>query len=331
VRGGVDTRRDSQRSAASDALTSLSHGAGCGCKLQAAALLPIARELGAAADERLLVGSDTVDDAAVYRVSDDLALVQTVDFFTPIVDDPYDFGRIAAANALSDIYAMGATPVLALNIVAFPLERLGAEVLGEILRGGRDVVIAAGAAVAGGHSIDDSEPKYGLSVTGTVHPDQVLTNAGAVPGDVLVLTNPLARRRARAPQPRAARRRSPAPARAERGQGCGPDRPRHVCARRHDRRGARAGHRHHRRRGRHHASSAARRATHLTQVRLRPPRALGCRSRHPPLSRRQRRATARFVMLIIGASAIAHESAATTRMRMSQSTGRWVSLLGRLL
>ena len=176
---------------ATDALTSLSHGAGCGCKLPAAALLPIARELGAAADERLLVGSDTVDDAAVYRLSDDLALVQTVDFFTPIVDDPYDFGRIAAANALSDIYAMGATPVLALNIVAFPLERLGAKVLGEILRGGRDVVRAAGAIVAGGHSIDDPEPKYGLSVTGTVHPDQVLTNAAAAAGDVLVLTKPL--------------------------------------------------------------------------------------------------------------------------------------------
>ena len=176
---------------ATDALTSLSHGAGCGCKLPAAALLPIARELGAAADERLLVGSDTVDDAAVYRLSDDLALVQTVDFFTPIADDPYDFGRIAAANALSDIYAMGATPVLALNIVGFPLERLGAEVLGEILRGGRDVVSAAGAIVAGGHSIDDPEPKYGLSVTGMVHPDQVLTNAAAVAGDVLVLTKPL--------------------------------------------------------------------------------------------------------------------------------------------
>jgi selenide, water dikinase len=178
-------------STATDALTSLSHGAGCGCKLPAAALLPIVRELGAPADERLLVGSATADDAAVFRLTDELALVQTIDFFTPIVDDPYDFGRIAAANALSDVYAMGATPLLALNVVAFPLERLGVEVLGEILRGGHDVVSAAGAVVAGGHSIDDPEPKYGLAVTGTVHPDEALTNAGALPGDVLVLTKPL--------------------------------------------------------------------------------------------------------------------------------------------
>jgi selenide,water dikinase len=178
-------------STATDALTSLSHGAGCGCKLPAAALLPIVRELGTTADERLLVGSATADDAAVVRLSDDLALVQTIDFFTPIVDDPYDFGRIAAANALSDVYAMGGTPLIALNIVAFPLERLGVEVLGEILRGGRDVVNAAGAMVAGGHSIDDAEPKYGLAVTGLVHPDEVFTNAGAAPGDVLILTKPL--------------------------------------------------------------------------------------------------------------------------------------------
>jgi selenide,water dikinase len=176
---------------ATDALTSLSHGAGCGCKLPAAALLPIVRGLGAEADERLLVGAATADDAAVFRVSDELALVQTIDFFTPIVDDPYDFGRIAAANALSDVYAMGGTPLLALNVVAFPLERLGIDVLGEILRGGRDVVSSAQAMVAGGHSIDDPEPKYGLAVTGVVHPDEVFTNAGAVPGDVLVLTKPL--------------------------------------------------------------------------------------------------------------------------------------------
>ncbi len=178
-------------STATDALTSLSHGAGCGCKLPAAALLPIVRGLAAPTDPRLLVGSDTVDDAAVYRLSDELALVQTIDFFTPIVDDPYDFGRIAAANALSDVYAMGATPLLALNVVAFPLERLGAQVLGEILRGGHDVVSMAGAVVAGGHSIDDPEPKYGLAVTGVVHPNEALTNAGAAPGDVLLLTKPL--------------------------------------------------------------------------------------------------------------------------------------------
>ncbi len=176
---------------ATDALTSLSHGAGCGCKLPAAALLPIVRELGVTADARLLVGSATADDAAVFRLSHELALVQTIDFFTPIVDDPYDFGRIAAANALSDVYAMGGTPLLALNVVAFPLQRLGVQVLREILRGGRDVVTAAGATVAGGHSIDDPEPKYGLAVTGIVHPDEVLTNAGAAPGDVLVLSKPL--------------------------------------------------------------------------------------------------------------------------------------------
>jgi selenide,water dikinase len=176
---------------ATDALTSLSHGAGCGCKLPAAALLPIVRDLGAPTDERLLVGCATADDAAVFRLTDELALVQTIDFFTPIVDDPYDFGRIAAANALSDVYAMGATPLIALNVVAFPLGRLGGDVLREILRGGLDVVTAAGAIVAGGHSIDDPEPKYGLAVTGTVHPAEVLTNAGALPGDVLVLTKPL--------------------------------------------------------------------------------------------------------------------------------------------
>jgi selenide,water dikinase len=178
-------------STAAVALTSLAHGAGCGCKLPAASLLEIVRDLPEATDERLLVGSATADDAAVFRLADGLALVQTIDFFTPIVDDPYDFGRIAAANALSDVYAMGGTPLTALNIVAFPLERLGAEVLREILRGGVDVVAAAGATVVGGHSIDDPEPKYGLAVTGIVNPDTMLTNAGAVAGDVLVLTKPL--------------------------------------------------------------------------------------------------------------------------------------------
>src|SRR3954449_5467304 len=131
------------------------------------------------------------DDAAVWRISDGRGLVQTVDFCTPVVDDPDDFGRIAAANALSDVYAMGATPLTALNIVAFPLEALGGDVLREILRGGIDVVTQAGASVVGGHSIDDPEPKYGLAVTGVVHPDRVLTNAGARAGDALVLTKPL--------------------------------------------------------------------------------------------------------------------------------------------
>jgi selenide, water dikinase len=173
------------------ALTSLSHGAGCGCKLPAAALLPIVRGLPAATDPRLLVGSATGDDAAVFQLRPDLALVQTVDFFTPIVDDPFDFGRIAAANALSDVYAMGGLPLTALNLVAFPLERLGGEVLRRILEGGLAVAAAAGCTIVGGHSIDDPEPKYGLAVTGTVDPAAMLTNAGARAGDVLVLTKPL--------------------------------------------------------------------------------------------------------------------------------------------
>jgi selenide,water dikinase len=172
-------------------LTSLSHGAGCGCKLPAAALLPIVRDLPRTEDPRVLVAADTADDAAVILLRDDLALVQTIDFFTPIVDDPYDFGRIAAANALSDVYAMGATPVSALNVLAYPLERLGGEVLAAILRGGLDVVHGAGAALVGGHSIDDPEPKYGLAVTGTVDPRDLVTNAGGRPGDALVLTKPL--------------------------------------------------------------------------------------------------------------------------------------------
>jgi selenide,water dikinase len=177
--------------AAAVALTSLAHGAGCGCKLPAAALLPIVRGLPQCEDERLLVGSDTADDAAVFRLTDDIALVLTIDFFTPIVDDPLDFGRIAAANALSDVYAMGGSPVAAMNVVAFPLERLGGDVLREIMRGGAEVAAAAGISIVGGHSIDDPEPKYGLAVTGVVHPDAVISNAGAQPGDALVLTKPL--------------------------------------------------------------------------------------------------------------------------------------------
>ena len=173
------------------ALTSLAHGAGCGCKLPAAALLPIVRGLPQRADERLLVGSSTADDAAVFRLTDDIALVLTIDFFTPIVDDPYDFGRIAAANALSDVYAMGGRPIAAMNVVAFPLEQLGPGVLGQIMRGGADVAAAAGISIVGGHSIDDREPKYGLAVTGIVDPGAVISNAGAHVGDALVLTKPL--------------------------------------------------------------------------------------------------------------------------------------------
>jgi selenide,water dikinase len=172
-------------------LTSLAAGAGCGCKLPAAALLPIVLDLPLQRDDRVLVGTATGDDAAVVRLTDEIALVQTTDFFTPLVDDPYDFGRIAAANALSDVYAMGGTPISALNLVAFPLEVLGTDVLGRILQGGLDVLTAAGASLVGGHSIEDAEPKYGMAVTGTVHPDRYVSNAGGRAGDVVVLTKPL--------------------------------------------------------------------------------------------------------------------------------------------
>ena len=171
-------------------LTELSHGAGCACKIGAAELRALRQALPATSDPDLLVGLDPADDAAVLRLGDDLALVQTVDFFTPIVDDPRDFGRIAAANALSDVYAMGA-PVLALNLVAFSLGELGSDVLAEILAGGAEIAAEAGVSIAGGHSIDDPEPKYGMAVSGTVHPDRVLTAAGGQAGDELYLSKPL--------------------------------------------------------------------------------------------------------------------------------------------
>ena len=139
----------------------------------------------------LLVGHETSDDAGVYQITDSIALIQTVDFFTPIVDDPYMFGQITAANSLSDVYAMGGEPKTVLNIVAYPIKKLGAEVLSDILRGAADKVKEAGAITVGGHSIDDQEPKFGLSVTGIVHPDKVWKNVGAMPGDVLVLTKPI--------------------------------------------------------------------------------------------------------------------------------------------
>ena len=147
--------------------------------------------LPAAKDPRLLVGRETFDDAGVFLLSDDVALVQTVDFFAPVVDDPYDFGQVAAANALSDVYAMGGQPLTALNIVAFPAGELPLSVLTEILRGGQDKVHEAGAHIVGGHSIIDAELKYGLSVTGRAHPSFLLTNAGARAGDALVLTKPI--------------------------------------------------------------------------------------------------------------------------------------------
>ena len=147
--------------------------------------------LPSVSDPRLLVGRETFDDAGVYLVADDLALVQTVDFFAPVVDDPYDFGQIAAANALSDVYAMGGQPMTALNIVAFPTADLPLSVLTEILRGGQDKAHEAGALIVGGHTVIDSELKYGLAVTGKAHPKFLLTNAGAKPGDRLVLTKPI--------------------------------------------------------------------------------------------------------------------------------------------
>jgi selenium donor protein len=142
-------------------------------------------------DSNVIVGYDESDDAAVYKISDDLAMVQTVDYFTPIVDDPYEFGSIASANAISDIYAMGAKPIMGLNIVGFPVDKLPMEILVQILRGGSDKAKEAGITIAGGHTIDDNEPKYGMVITGLVHPDKIIRNSGAKPGDVLVLTKPI--------------------------------------------------------------------------------------------------------------------------------------------
>jgi selenide,water dikinase len=169
-------------------LTALSHGAGCACKLGPAELAQVLRHVPLATDPRILVDASTRDDAAVFQLTADRALVGTVDFFTPIVDSAYDFGRIAAANALSDIYAMGATPLFTLSLVGWPRDTLPLALLGDVLRGGADVVRAAGAFILGGHSIDDPEPKFGMVAIGEVHPDRVVTNAGAKPGDILVLT-----------------------------------------------------------------------------------------------------------------------------------------------
>jgi selenide,water dikinase len=139
----------------------------------------------------LLVGIETADDAAVYRLSDEVAMIHTVDFITPPVDDPYWFGQISAANSISDVYSMGGKPLTALNIVMFPSEHLDMGVLKDILRGGHDKVVEAGACLVGGHTVDDEEPKYGLCVNGIVHPDKIITNAGSKPGDALILTKPL--------------------------------------------------------------------------------------------------------------------------------------------
>jgi len=172
-------------------LTHYTHGLGCACKIQPQNLEKVLKNLPAFFDSNVMVGTETSDDATVYKLTDNLALVQTLDFFTPIVDDPYDFGAIAAANALSDIYAMGAKPIFALNIVGFPEDTLPLEILEKILKGAHDKASEAGIPVLGGHTIEDPEPKYGMVVSGIIHPDKIIKNAGAKPGDVLILTKPL--------------------------------------------------------------------------------------------------------------------------------------------
>jgi selenide, water dikinase len=172
-------------------LTQLAKRAGCAAKQPPGYLFPLLRGLPPLADPNVLIGSSTADDAAVYRLTADTALVLTTDFFTPVVDDPYDFGAVAAANALSDVYAMGGRPLTALNLVGFPDETLDASVLAEILRGGAEKAREAGIDLVGGHTIRADEPLYGLAVTGVVHPDRVVSNAGGEPGDLLVLTKPL--------------------------------------------------------------------------------------------------------------------------------------------
>ena len=171
-------------------LTKLAKCAGCGAKVGAGTLARLLEGIRVHEDPNLLVGFDRSDDASVYKLSQDLALVQTVDFFPPIADDPYLFGQIAAANALSDVYAMGGEPKLCLNIMAVPKD-MSPEAVHDLLRGGYDKVYEAGALITGGHSILDDEPKYGLAVTGFVHPDRMLTNSGAKPGDALLFTKPI--------------------------------------------------------------------------------------------------------------------------------------------
>lgn len=171
-------------------LTQLTKSSGWAAKIGPDVLAQVLCQLPKTFDENLIVGLETSDDAAVYKINKDLALIQTLDFFTPVVDDPYMFGQIAAANSLSDVYAMGGEPKLAMNIVCFP-NCLSPDVLVEILKGGHDKVVEAGAILVGGHTVEDEEPKYGLSVAGFVHPNKVLTNSNAKPGDLLILTKPI--------------------------------------------------------------------------------------------------------------------------------------------
>ncbi|WP_211461595.1 selenide, water dikinase SelD [Collimonas silvisoli] len=173
-------------------LTSFSHGGGCGCKIAPGVLAEILKNSsGFPVPKELMVGIETADDAAVYKLNDEQALIATTDFFMPIVDDPYDFGRIAATNAISDVYAMGGTPIMALALVGMPIDKLPLEVIGKILEGGAAICAEAGIPIAGGHTIDSVEPIYGLVVLGLVHPSKVKRNAGAKAGDKLILGKPI--------------------------------------------------------------------------------------------------------------------------------------------
>jgi selenide,water dikinase len=173
-------------------LTSFSHGGGCGCKISPGLLTEILKSSsGFPIPEQLLVGIETADDAAVYKLNDEQALIATTDFFMPIVDDPFDFGRIAATNAISDVYAMGGTPIMALALVAMPIKQLSIDIIGKIIKGGETVCTDAGIPIAGGHSIDSVEPIYGLVVMGLVHPSKVKRNSDAQAGDKLILGKPL--------------------------------------------------------------------------------------------------------------------------------------------
>lgn len=172
-------------------LTEFTHGLGCACKLRPQLLEEVLKKIPVPKDDRILVGTDTTDDAAVYKLDDKISMVQTVDFFTPVVDDPFQFGAIAAANSLSDIYAMGGKPLFALNIVGFPSNRLPLEVLEKILEGAQSKAAEAGISIIGGHTVDDTEPKFGLAVTGTIENDKIIKNSNAKPGDKLILSKPI--------------------------------------------------------------------------------------------------------------------------------------------
>ena len=173
-------------------LTSFSHGGGCGCKIAPGILADILKNsAGFSVPKELLVGIETSDDAAVYKLNDEQALIATTDFFMPIVDDPYDFGRIAATNAISDVYAMGGTPIMALALVGMPINKLPIEIIGKIIKGGESICAEAGIPIGGGHTIDSVEPIYGLVVMGLVHPSRIKRNADAKAGDILILGKPL--------------------------------------------------------------------------------------------------------------------------------------------